>query len=435
MTDDPRQKDGAGRSSALVRWTRKWARLVVCLLVVVVAAALGGPQAWAWSELRQGRSALERHQPEVAHDHLARCLTVWPGSTEARLLASRAARQSGDLDKADRHLRACQRLLGGTSDDVALEWALLQAAGGNPREVEEYLQYRAEADPRQAPLIWEALVEGYIRIYRILDALAFLEHWLSVAPDDLRALELRGTAYRQGRSSAKAAESFRRVLELDPSREEARWPLALCLLDMGSYQEAVEQLERIDRRRGGDPDVRVRLARAYNMLDREDEARALLLEVLHEHPGHGQALRALGQIALMRRRPAEAEPWLRKAASAMPDDYQSHWFLFQALSQLKRTKEAEVVMRQAERLRDRAARLGELRSRRMSEQPLDPALHVEMGVLLLRSRDDLGERWLHSALSLDPRFAPAHAALADLYQRRGDVARAEEHRRQAQAGK
>jgi Tfp pilus assembly protein PilF len=50
-------------------------------------------------------------------------------------------------------------------------------------------------------------------------------------------------------------------------------------------------------------------------------------------------------------------------------------------------------------------------------------------VLMTRTgRADLGEWWLKSALSLDPDFAPAHAALADLYGRAGDAARAAEHR-------
>ena len=32
-----------------------------------------------------------------------------------------------------------------------------------------------------------------------------------------------------------------------------------------------------------------------------------------------------------------------------------------------------------------------------------------------------GEAWLNSALGLDPNYAPAHAALADLYERAGDA--------------
>jgi Tfp pilus assembly protein PilF len=39
-----------------------------------------------------------------------------------------------------------------------------------------------------------------------------------------------------------------------------------------------------------------------------------------------------------------------------------------------------------------------------------------------------GERWLHSALQLDPNLRSAHAALAALYETSGDTARAAPHR-------
>src|SRR2546430_3206453 len=122
--------------------------------------------------------------------------TLFPYTTlfRSHLLSSRAARQSGDFDEADRQLRTCQELLGGSSDDVALEWALLQAANGNPREVDGFLQRRIEQDPALSPLVWEALAEGYIRVYRTFDALACVDYWLQLDPDSLRALELRGLA-------------------------------------------------------------------------------------------------------------------------------------------------------------------------------------------------------------------------------------------------
>jgi Tfp pilus assembly protein PilF len=44
----------------------------------------------------------------------------------------------------------------------------------------------------------------------------------------------------------------------------------------------------------------------------------------------------------------------------------------------------------------------------------------------------VGENWLLSALNLKPRHRRAHAALADLYQARGDAAKADHHRQQAQ---
>jgi tetratricopeptide (TPR) repeat protein len=410
---------------------RSW-RFLLILLVVVLAIGLGGPQAWAWYHLEAARSALVHYHPQAARGHLAACLQVWPGSTQAHLLASRAARQSGDHAEADRQLRAGQRLLGGTSEDAALEWALLQAAGGNVREVEEFLQRRSEQGPELAPLVWEALAEGYVRVYRILDALACLDHWLQVDPNNLRARELRGPAYQNGKSAHKGAEDLRRVLEQDPTRDETRWRLVLCLLDMGSYDEALPHLEQIARQKPNDPDVQVRLARCHNMLGRGEQARQILDDVLHAHPEHGLALRTRGQFALADRQPAQAERWLERAAKVWPNDYQVHWLLLQALQQQHKDDAAQVQLRQAEELKDRAERLGELRSRKLSEQPLDPALHYEMGLLLLRTgQESAGEGWLQSALSLDPDYRPAHAALAEYYARQGDANRAADHRRRS----
>src|SRR4051794_5633310 len=102
-------------------------RLATALLLVGVVA----PHVWAWQQLRTAKAELDRFHPEAARQSLTRCEAVWSEAPGVRLLASRAARQAGDFDDADRELRACQRLNGGTSDEIAFEWALLQAAAGN----------------------------------------------------------------------------------------------------------------------------------------------------------------------------------------------------------------------------------------------------------------------------------------------------------------
>jgi tetratricopeptide (TPR) repeat protein len=412
--------------------------VLLVLLIVVAAVGLGGRHAWAWYQLRAARSALTRYHPAEAREHLESCLKVWPKSVAAHLLASRAARQSGDFEEAQRHLRACQDLLEGTSEEVALEWALLRAASGNVRgEDEVYLQRKAEQEPAQAPLIWEALAEGYILLYRHLDAFPILDQWLRLDPDNLRARELRGLAYYKGKAGHKAAEDFRWVLGQDPTREETRERLVLCLLDMGSYDEALPHLEHIARLKPDDPDVQVRLARCHSMLGREEQARQMLDAVLAQHPGHALALRTRGQFALTTdHQPAQAEAWLRRAVKVAPNDYQAQFLLHQALQQQPdrpgKAAEADAQLKIAEEVKDRAERLGELSSRKLSERPLDPALHCEMGVLLLRSgHRKPGVSWLLSALRLDPDYQPAHAALAEYYARQGDKDRAAEHRRLA----
>jgi predicted Zn-dependent protease len=259
-----------------------------------------------------------------------------------------------------------------------------------------------------------------------------LNHWLERDPDNVRALELRGTTFVTGKGVKRGADDFRQVLALDPTRADARWRLARCLLDLGGYDEAVPHLAQLLKDRPDDPEVLVRLARCQSMLGQAELARRTLDEVLEKHPEHGIGLRTRGQFALVAQQPAEAEEWLRRAAKALPADYQTQWLLFQALQQLGKTDEAAAQLRTAEQVRDRVERLGELQSRKLAEQPLDPALHYEMGMLLMRTgHPATGEEWLLSALRLDPGYRPAHAALAEYYDRTGDTARAADHRRQA----
>ncbi|QDU19147.1 tetratricopeptide repeat protein [Urbifossiella limnaea] len=408
----------------------------VLAAVAVIALAVGAPQLWAWHQLRTARAALGAYHPDEARTALAACARVWWRSPEVHLLSARAARQAGDADAAGRSLRDCQRLTGAT-DDTAFEWALGQAAAGNVREVEPYLQKRADAAASAGPLVWEALTQGYLRVYRTLDAMAVANHWLQRDPDNVRALELRGQVYVTGKGVVRGTEDYRRALELDPTRRDTRWRLAGSLIDLGGYDEAAGHLEAYAKGAPGDPDVAARLARCYVMTKRGADARRLLDAALAAHPDHALCLRARGQVALTGEPPdlAGAEEFLRRAAAAAPDDYQAAWSYSEALRQRGKTAEAKVELARAEGVRDRLERLGELRSRKLAEQPLDPALHYEMGVLLTASHPDVAAQWLASAVQLDPGHRPAHAALAELYARKGDAARAAEHRRAAGEGR
>ncbi|MFL5342814.1 MAG: tetratricopeptide repeat protein [Gemmataceae bacterium] len=406
-------------------------RLLLVLAVAGAAVVVAATQGKAWYHLHQARSELSRYHPDRARGHLEHCLRTWPNSVPAHLLASRAARQTGDFEVADRQLREAQRLSGGSTPETALEWAMFNAAGGNLGEVEEFLQRQAGEHPEQAPLIWEAVADGYVRVYRPLDAINCLELWLATDPHNVRALELRGQAYQSGKQTRKAADDFRRVLELDPDRPATRWRLVVCLLDAGGYAEALPLLERLDRERPDDPEVQMRLARCLYFVDRADQARQMLDAVLERHPDHWLSLRTRGQFANSDGQPERAEAWLRRAARLAPDDYQTQFFLAQAL-QSQNKPEAAAQQKLAEETKERAERLGELQSRKLYERPNDPALNCEMGVALMRGgRLKEAEGWLLKAVNLDPKYAPAHAALVELYERQGDHERADEHRQQA----
>src|SRR5262249_9057447 len=169
----------------------------------------------------------------------------------------RAARRAGRFDEAREHLRHCPQTPGGHADAVVLEWALLRAAMGDVDENEEFLREHARQEPALAPLVWEALAEGDLQMYRVRDALVVLGDWLDVRPDDPQALFLRGNTYRSGGAYGKAADDYRRVTELDPDRDDARLGLVPCLIQTGRYSEALDQVRRLLRRHPDDVDRQV----------------------------------------------------------------------------------------------------------------------------------------------------------------------------------
>jgi tetratricopeptide (TPR) repeat protein len=383
---------------------RKRPRLLLALGALLVAGVLGGPHLWAYYHLAAGRSAARACHNDEAREHLRRCLSVWPGCVEAQILAARSARRAGDLKEAARLVDEARRRAGeGDAQEVALEWALLQASGGDLGDgIEEDLQARLQREPAQAPLIWEALAEGYRRMCRTRHAHACLETWLARHPGDLQALFVRGEVHRQVGAVTRASEDYRAVVTGDPGRDDARRPLVSCLLQIGRYQEAVGHLEVLRGRRPDDPELLMQEARCRFELGQKAEARGLLERALAVHPGYGPALREQGRLELSADRPDYAEGLLRAAARALPGDYPTVFMLADALRRQRKEPEAKARQQEAESLKDALERLNDIQRHRMFDQPSNPALHRELGELLLRlGKKDDAERWLRSALALE----------------------------------
>ena len=283
---------------------------ILALSLFFVSAAVAAPWLWASYHLRQAKLELQRYHPQEAHRHLELYLLWRPHDVTAHLLAARAARQRERLDEAEQHLLQAQREQRKTSADVLFEWALHRATLGDLKQTELYLQALTQTESEDTFLAYEALAEGYRRNYRIPRALFLFDQWLKRRPNDVRALLLRGRLWIQAKRAGKAMPDYRRVLELDPEREEAQRGLALCLTETAHWNEALHYWEELQRRHPDDLDVRVNLARCWGHLEQVKPARQMLQAVLGEHPDHLLALRSLGRVLLQEQRPAEAELWL-----------------------------------------------------------------------------------------------------------------------------
>jgi tetratricopeptide (TPR) repeat protein len=419
----------------LLAWPRR--RLMVVGLGAVVLAGLS-PFLWAAYHWYAAQSALDRYRTAEARPHLHACLRIWPWSRSVRvhLLAARAARREGDFDEAAQRLHECQDTLHDTSPETVLEWAMLHASLGELDTVAEPLKTRLRQEPQFAPLILESLTEGYLRMSRILDALGAVDSWLTLEPNNPRAWFLRGNTHRQVGAWQEAAADYRHVMESDAEYPNARRSLAVALLKIGRYEEAVQQFEILRHRQPHDADVLVNLALCHQLAGRNDEARVLLDAVLAEHPEDGAALRTRGQVALASGQLAEAEKWLRQAVRVLPYDLKAQVALWDCLRQQNKTAEMETERVRMEELKDRWTRQSEIVTRLMSQKPDDPALQCELGVLYTHlGRPEIGEAWLLNALRLDEHYGPALEELAKYYQQRGDEDKAEDYRQRARAAR
>jgi tetratricopeptide (TPR) repeat protein len=416
------------RAFAQLRRPRVW----LPLMLLVVAGLLAEPYLVASYSYWAGRRALDRNHPRDARPSLERCLRVWPHSAAVHLLASRAARLTGDHEAAEHHLTECQRLEREPSDESNLEWALLQAENGNLEKVEEFLRDRSGRDPAHAGPILKALAAGYLRLYRFNDAMQGLEAALRLDPDDPHALYLRGRAWERVHAYPKAAEDYRKVLAHDPADDETRLRLANALLENGQPADALVHLELLRRRQPENPEVLVRLAFAWNAVGRLEDSLRLIDEVLARHPDYPPALSARGQLAFLAERPAEAEGWLRRAVAVSPYDRQAHYVLQQCFEQQGKAAEAQTQRERLKEVEQTIDRLIAISNRLMPNAPHDPALHYELGTILTKmGHEELGARWFASALEQDPDYGPAHETLAKYYERIGNREEAERHRRHA----
>ncbi len=400
--------------------------------LLLALAGLGGTlvavQVWAGYQFRAGRADLERYHTPEGYKHLQACLRVWPRDRATLLLAARAAARVEDFDAADEYLARAQAV-GGRDDALDLEQVLVLAHRGDVDRVAKFCRAKVEQHHPATGAILEALSHGCLRTFRLPDAQNHVRRWLELEPDNVQALLTQAIIDEDRQASPDALNCYRRVLQLDPELEQPRLRLVDLLLELSQPSEAEPHLEWLRRRRPDDLDVAVPLARCRDQLGRRAEAVELLDGVLARDPHHPAALAERGRLALQAGDLAAAETWLREACDRQPGSYAVHYQLSQCLTREGKQEEARQLERRLKQIEDDVGRLQTILTVEMARTPHSAALRYETGMILLRAGSGSdGLRWLESALKEDPRYAPAHRALAAYYERTGQRATAARHR-------
>jgi tetratricopeptide (TPR) repeat protein len=405
------------------------------LLVVLGLAGLGGYKGatylWAERYYQQALRDLEHRDYSRARARLALCQRMKPQSGAVRLLEARAARLAGDSDDAERHLTACAELQG-SADAIAAERAMLQVQNGQLAGGEGILLSEIEKLNPDTPLMLEALVQGYRKTGRLDHAVLCLDHWLARYPNAVQAFLWRGEINEQVNALVDALEDYRRAVQLDPTRDDARLRLAQLLMRTLAMDEAVGHFEYLYQQNPGDSFVAVGLARCRRAQGRLAEARELLEGVLASFPNDPLALSDRGKLALEEDQPKEAEKWLRRALANAPFDREANFLLAGCLRQLGKSEESKIYSARVRSIEADLEALSKL-NKQISATPRDPAPRYQGGVILLRNKqDEEALRWFRGALQEDPFHVPTHEALADYYERTGQRDLAARHRQLAQ---
>jgi tetratricopeptide (TPR) repeat protein len=406
-------------------------RLVVWLLggltLACLLAGLAARAARPTDALPAAEQALRQNDPITARAHLDRYLAYWPNDGPALLLAARAARRSDACADAEQLLVVFEQQFGPT-DACRLEWTLLGVQQGDFADDEPRLRSTADGNHPATAEILEALAKGYQVTYRLRDALPVLDRLLDLSPGHVPAYLVRGTVRDRLRRWDEAEADFRRAVELAPANVSAHAALAGLLNYRGHTREAIYHYELVLRSRPGDPASLLGLARAFTDAADLDEAQRRLDELLAAGPDHAEALVERGRLALRRGRADEAETFLARAVRVAPWHRDGHQLYLTVLKDLGR---GEAVSPWEARLAGLHAEdaLGGRLKLQVKRTPGDPGVCWELWQWSVRNgQPEVGFGWLTEVLRRAPWHAPAHAALADYFERAGQPRRAALHR-------
>jgi tetratricopeptide (TPR) repeat protein len=431
----------ARRVGSALRWARqhpKTAALLALLVLAGVGAGLHGYALWQWHAAER---ALREDRPAEARERLAFCLRLWPLSPQTHLRVARVDLLLGHLDAAESHLNRCLRLQNGATEPVQLQFLLLRVQAGEGDEVAPELIAYVDHHHPETPLILETLARDAMHRLRYRDAYAYLSRWIEETPDAAKPYHWRGWVQERLSNPQHARQDYERALERNPDLTRIRLRVAEMLLADQKPVEALPHLERLIHQLPDNPEVQARLGQCRFVQGQTEEARRLLEGAVARLPEDLVLLLTLSKLDLEEGRPVEAEQWVRRALRVDPFDVEAEYALVSCLQSQGRRAEAATALERSTKHRVLVARANKMLLDEANRPSTDPDKAAELGSLLLQiGKDQLGVHWLEQALVRDPTYQPAHKALVEFYEQKGEANKAAAHRRrlhppQPQGGK
>ena len=385
---------------------RPW--LALGLALAAVAAYFGQSYYRAHHELTEIREHIANLELPEAKTRLEAYLEAWPKDGEAQVLLARTHRMMGHFPTASAYLRQAESAAASPSE-ITLEKLLLEVEQtGELSAATSVLQQYLDGNAPEAPMAFQALATGALRVRRLDLADYWLHLWVDRLPDDWRGHFFLGGIYRNRGIWHEAVREFEQALALRPSYAEAQHWLGVCLVRSGhDHGKAIQHLESYLERKPTSATALSALAQAQFSLGQRDAAAATVNRLLEQDDRHTWALLILAQIQLEDGEGEKALATLgRINARKKSADPRERGMLLslqaKTLRYLGRTLEAETYERQFRVLNDDlqqlATALGNITN------PADQLnLRRQVGLLYLRlGYFDEAQQWLEAVRRARP---------------------------------
>lgn len=144
---------------------------------------------------------------------------------------------------------------------------------GRPDDAIQVARAALKRDERFVPAMM-SLVRANMKMGKVELADSILEQALAVDEKNAELHFFKGKRLAEDQKLAEAINEFRRAVELDPDFAEARMELALRLLAGANYDEALQQLQAVEKLTPRLVEVQVALGDAYRSTRQWEKAKA-----------------------------------------------------------------------------------------------------------------------------------------------------------------
>ena len=405
----------------------------MCLILIAASAVFWYPLADKRTRIHFAERALRERKAEIALAWL-KSIADRQSDGQTEFLMARAYRRLGDLDQVREHIQLAYDH-GFSVERLQREQWLAMAQSGQMRDAEPHLRRLLQDPGDDGPEICESFVSGYFRNRQIQKAMPIIDAWQADYPDDPLPYSIRAGRFRELEHWSEAIAAYRKTLELTPADSNIRLQLAICLKASLKLEEAEIEFRKCLKET---PQEKALLTEWGDMLlsaGKVSDATGVFEQLLAIDPENYDARAAMGGIFLMNGKASDAVSMLRPLYAQRPYDSKVRYSLASSLQAAGKTEEAAEIFQQVnaaeEQLRRKRKLLDELAN---SPDPVNQRYEIAIIAMKYESPEE-GLRWLMTVIDMDPGYTGAYTALADYYQRIGNVALEKKYRTLAEASR